>query len=329
MFQRPTSIPDMLYLAIIFHMHQPYYKNLLTQESLKPWVRLHGIKDYMDMVEMLKDYPSMRLTFNLVPSLLEQVEDYTTGAVKDKFLEMSYKPAAELNCQDKQFLYENFFSINKDKVIALSPRYYDLYLKKQAKKPFTPEDYLDLQVWFNLAWFDPSFRQNIPELNELVKKARFFDENDKHILLEKQLEVLEEIIPTYRKYMSSGQIESILSPFYHPILPLLYSTNLAREANPKMSVPKIKFSYPADVKAQIENAINFFKEKLGREPVGMWPSEESVCEHILPEIIQSGIKWVVTDEAILFKSLKKKKRDTALLYQPHLLKREEGNLNIV
>lgn len=294
-----------------------------------PWVRLHGIKDYLDMVEMLGRYPQLRITFNLVPSLLEQIEDYTNGRVKDKFLEHSYKPAQELTDQEKEFILEHFFMINKERVISIHPRYYDLYLKKQAKKKFTVQDFLDLQVWFNLAWFDPYFRQNTVELRDIVDKARFFTEDEKHIVLDKQTGILEEIIPAYKKFMKNNQVELILSPFYHPILPLLYSSRIAKEANPKSTLPAVNFSYPDDVRAQIESAIKFYKERFGQAPSGMWPSEMSVSEHILPYLIQAGVNWILADEAILFKSLKKKKRDTLSLYQPYLLKREGGSLNIV
>jgi len=236
----------MLYLAFIFHMHQPYYVNLLTQQSELPWVRLHGIKDYLDMVQILEKYPLIHQTFNLVPSLVEQLEDYTDRVVKDKFLELSYKPAKELTTDDKAFMLANFYSINVEKVISCHPRYYDLYFKRQAKRDFSIQDYLDLQVWFNLAWTDPYFRQNIPELRNIVNKARFFSEEDKRVVLDKQLDILEEVIPVYKKFASSGQIEITITPYYHPILPLLYNTRSAKEANPRTVLPKVNFSYPED-----------------------------------------------------------------------------------
>ncbi len=141
----------MLYLAFIFHMHQPYYKDLLTQETNLPWVRLHGVKDYLDMLELLEKFPKIQQTFNLVPSLLEQIENYTNRNIKDKYLELSYKPAKNLTQEEKAFILTNFFSINKEKVIAYHARYYELYFKKQNRLEFNTQDYLDLQVYFNLA----------------------------------------------------------------------------------------------------------------------------------------------------------------------------------
>ncbi len=319
----------MVYLAFIFHMHQPYYKNLLTQESDLPWVRLHGVKDYLDMVQILEKFPKIKQTFNVVPSLFEQLEDYNNGLVKDKFGELTKKPASELTKHDKDFILQNFFSINRERVIATFARYYELYLKRQRGQEFSTQDYLDLQLYFNLAWIDPSFRQNIAELKKICAKERFFSEEDKHTVLEKQLLILKEVIPAYRLYKQNNRIEISVTPYYHPILPLLCSTNIAKEANKKTILPRKEFSYPFDAKTQIEQAVEFYKQRFGASPEGMWPSEEAVSEHILPFIIESGIKWIVADEAILFKSLKMKKRNTKLLYQPHLLKRKRGELNIV
>ncbi|MDD5130732.1 MAG: glycoside hydrolase family 57 protein [Candidatus Omnitrophica bacterium] len=319
----------MLYLAIIYHMHQPYYKNLLTRESDLPWVRLHGVKDYLDMVQIVSKFPGMKLTFNVVPSLFEQIEDYNQGNVNDKFFHLSKKPADQLTKTDKEFILQNFFSINPDKVISFSPRYYQLYFKRKTGQEFSVADYLDLQVCFNLNWIDPVFRKNMPALKKVADKERFFSEDDKQIVLEQQLEILKEIVPAYNLAQNHKQIEISVTPYYHPILPLLYDTNIAKEANKKTALPKEEFCYPLDAKYQIDSAVEFYKQRFNTAPLGMWPSEEGVSEHILPYIIESGIKWIVTDEAILFKSLKLKKRDTKLLYQPHLLKRKSGDLNVV
>ncbi|MDD4941566.1 MAG: glycoside hydrolase family 57 protein [Candidatus Omnitrophica bacterium] len=318
----------MLYLALIYHNHQPYYKNLLTGETDVPWVRLHGTKDYLDMVLMLEKFPDVKATFNLVPSLVEQIEDYQNKQVIDKFLDLSYKPVAQLTHDERTYVVDNFFMINRDKVIAFHPRYYELSFKALGKKQFTDQDILDLQVWFNLAWIDPYFREKMPQLQAAVNKGRFFSEEDKRAVLDAHLQILADILPGYKAFMDSKQIEVILSPYYHPILPLLYNTNLAKEANPKSTVPAVGFAFPQDAKAQIASGVAQYIGRFNRQPLGMWPSEESVCEHIVPYFIESGIRWIVTDEAILFKSLRKK-RNARLLYQPHMLKREEGNLQVI
>ncbi len=319
----------MLYLAIIYHMHQPYYKNLLTGEITAPWVRLHAIKDYLDMLLILRDYPQIHLTFNLVPSLIEQIEDYTLREVRDKYLLLSYKPAGELTEEERQFILDNFFHLYPKYGIAVHPCYYQLYLKKQSRQEFNTQELRDLQVWFNLAWFDPYFRQNITELRRLVGRGRFFSEEEKRTCLDKQFEILKKIIPAYKEFQNSGQIEITANPYYHPILPLLYDSKIAKEANPKAVLPKRVFNFPQDAQTQIQAAVEFYRERFSRKPLGMWPSEEAVSEYILGSIIQSGVNWIVTDEAMLFKSLGKKKRITSYLYQPYRLKRKQGAINIV
>jgi alpha-amylase/alpha-mannosidase (GH57 family) len=310
-------------------MHQPYYKNLLTQETDAPWVRLHGVKDYADMVKILAKYPLVHQTFNLVPSLIEQIDDYINDNIKDKFFELSLKLPDTLTVDEKRFISNNFFKINPDTVIAMHPRYYELYFKKERREEFTAQDILDLQVWFNLAWIDPIFRKEIAQLKKIEEKGRFFTQEEKLTVLNKQKEILKNIIPIYKEFIQKGQIETTISPFYHPILPLLYNTNIAKEANKRITLPKENFSHPQDISAQLLSAVNIFTEKFGFRPNGMWPSEEAVSNHIVPSLIASGIKWIVADEAILFKSLKKKARDTKILYQPHFIKTKEGKLVIV
>jgi alpha-amylase/alpha-mannosidase (GH57 family) len=319
----------MLYLAFIWHMHQPYYKDIETGELLLPWVRLHGIKDYLDMVQILSDYPKIKQVFNFVPSLVDQIQDYAVNNVSDRFLRLSYKKAEELSGEEQDFLLQNFFMADMERIIALHPRYYELFLKKNQKQKFSIQDFRDLQLWFNLAWFDPSFRNNIPQLRDLNFKGRFFNEEDKAVVLKIQFDILRQIIPAYQQFIKSGQIEVTTTPYYHPILPLLYDTKIAKETIYKMTLPAKRFVFPQDAKWQVEAAVSHSRDNFGIAPEGMWPAEEAVSEHIVPLIINSGIKWIVCDEAILFKSLRKKKRDPELLYQPFCLKREEGTLNVV
>lgn len=317
----------MLYLAFIWHMHQPYYRDLVSGEIHLPWVRLHAIKDYLDMVKILEAYPKIHQTFNLVPSLIEQLQAYIAGA-QDTYQALSLKKAEELKPQERHFIKEHFFSANLHNIISIYPRYYQLYLKKQKNEEFTIQEYLDLQVWFNLAWFDYICKKTIPPLKKLIAKGRYFSEEDKHIVLSQQIELLKEIIPAYKKFQEQGQIEVTLSPYYHPITPLLYNTAIAKEANKSTSLPEDKFSYPEDALTHIKQAVELYTNTFARPPKGMWPSEEAVSEHILPFIVESGINWIVADEEILFRSLKKK-RTAQALYRPYLLKRKEGDVSVL
>lgn len=328
-----------LYIAFLWHMHQPYYKDPMTGLYRLPWVRLHGTKDYLDMVEILKDFPLIKQNFNLVPSLLEQLVDYTERDGKDVYLEIGKKPAAELDQDDKVFILENFFLANWDTMIRPFPRYYELLMKRgvhvvrsdllRASRYFSERDYLDLQVFFNLCWIDPLFRGTDPFLKMLSEKGRNYSEEDKRTLFEKQREILKRIIPVYREMALTGQIELSFSPFYHPILPLLCDTDVAKVAMPQVRLPKNRFRHPEDAERQMVMGRRYLEEIFGFMPSGMWPSEGSVSEEVLKIASRLGIKWIGTDEGILSNSLHKSLRDqSGTVTEPHLLYRPHSFENV-
>ena len=308
-------------------MHQPFYKDLESNEFILPWVRLHAIKDYFDMVKILEDFPKIKLTFNLVPSLLEQLNDYVNG-VQDYFQKISMREIKSLSDQERQFVLDNFFSINVETVISSFPRYLQLFKQKQAHGDFSDQDIEDLIALFNISWFDPYFRENFTEIDTLIKKARYFDIHDRKLIIDKQLEALKMVLPIYKEFQEKKQIEIIFSPYYHPILPLLVDNTCAKEANSHVRLPRHRFSYVNDALMQIEQGKAYLKETLGCDCTGMWPSELSVSEAILPLVIKNKIDWLIADEDILFSSLKKK-RNAKYLYRPYRLERKDGILNII
>jgi alpha-amylase/alpha-mannosidase (GH57 family) len=316
-------------------MHQPYYKDPFTGLYRLPWVRLHGTKDYLDMAEILLDFPEIRQTFNVTPSLLEQIVDYTENRAEDRYLQLSVKKASELDIEDRTFILENFFLANWEHMIKPFPRYFELLLKrgahlirselKRMAQYFSVPDFLDLQVLFNLCWMDPMLRKKDTFLNTLVQKGRDYSEEDKLLLLEKQTYVLNEIIPRYRKMVTAGQIELSVSPFFHPILPLLCDTNAAKIASPDIRLPQHRFSHPEDAQRQIRMGIEYFEKVFGYRPAGMWPSEGSVSAEVMRLVCREGIRWIGTDEDILSISLGRPLRDSSrnvvdpqALYSPHL-----------
>jgi alpha-amylase/alpha-mannosidase (GH57 family) len=336
-----------LFIAFVWHMHQPYYKDDITGTYILPWVRMHGIKDYYDMPALLTDFPDIHQTFNLVPSLLKQIQDYTENNATDKFLDLALKPAADLTYDDKIFLLRNSFLANWDTMIKPYPGYWRLLEQRgtsvspsdlqSATRYFTSQDYLDLQVWFNLTWFDPLFKQTDPFLKGLIQKGSGFTENEKLILVQKQREVMALIIPEYRQLSKMGRIELTTTPFYHPILPLLYDTDLAKEASPDIRLPGSRFAHPEDARAQIDRALQYHEKLFGSRPTGMWPAEGSVAEDILPLLTDAGIKWIGTDEGVLARSLGIHiERDFAgvmknpeVLYKPYLAGKGDKRVSVV
>lgn len=307
----PEHFP--LYLNLMWHMHQPYYKDIRTGKYIMPWVRLHATKDYLDMVEVAGEFPEIRSTFNMVPSLMEQLDDYVNHGATDLVQDMTARPANALNDGEKKFLLQKFFSAHYDNMIKPHQRYRELFEKRgwakteaelgRAAQYYNEADFRDLQVWYNLAWIDPLYRNSDEAIRKLMAKGRDFSEEDKQTVLRKHDELMAAIAPTYQKLEEKGQIEITCTPFYHPILPLICDTNVARVARPQIALPRHRFSHPEDAVAHVDDAVRFHEKTFGRKPRGMWPAEGSVSPEILPLLSRAGIKWIATDEEILGHSL--------------------------
>ncbi len=331
-----------LAVAFVWHMHQPDYRDLDAGEARLPWARLHGLKDYYDMAAVLERFPAVHQTFNLVPSLIVQLEAAARGEFPDRALRLFERPAGALTAEERLELLRSFFQANRETMIEPLPRYRELLDRRgragsadelaAAAASFSEQDYRDLQVLFHLAWIDPATREADEVLRALVAKERNYTEADKRRLGERMRAILAAIVPLHRRLAERGQIELSTTPFYHPILPLLCDTNVAREALPDIRLPTRRFAHPEDAAAQLERAAAFMRERFGRAPAGLWPSEGSVSEAILPLVAAAGFRWLASDEEILARSLgttfstagEGARARTAALYRPYRLRRPGG-----
>lgn len=332
-------------LALFWHQHQPYYPDDVSGETLMPWVRLHGTKDYYGMALHIKEVPEFRCTINLVPSLLLQLQGYAELGHSDRHLNVSRMPADGLSAIDGQYLLDNFFMASVENMIRPHPRYYELYQKRgfgvdsaeKALPRFSERDIRDLQVWSNLTWIHELAFEEDNELRAFRAKGHHWTEHEKQWLLEKQRQILKAIIPLHRELMAGGQVELTTTPFYHPILPLLFDKRAARQSMPGCELPKYLDSYREDAQVQIARAVEYHTQLFGAPPTGMWPSEGSVSQDILPAIADAGIQWIATDEEILSHSMGGLvARDTQgflrrpeLLYRPWQLEEQGRQLQIV
>ena len=335
-------------VAFLWHMHQPFYKDPLCNKYMMPWTRLHGVKDYFPMAALVEAFEDVTVTFNLVPSLVEQINDYVRNDAHDNLLDLTIKKASSLTFEEKFDILDNFFRVNFKRFIEPNARYSELLIKKGIKplsgsllkaaiKSFSEKDFLDLQVLFNLSWFHSISIDDDINLKDLVKKGKDYAEEDKEYILLKQKEILSQILPLYKKLQDRGQIEITTTPYYHPILPLLCNTSVARVSSPEMELPKRKFSHPEDAKWHIEEAMKYHTEQFGQPPRGMWPSEGSVSVDAIDIMISKGIDWVATDEDILFNTLasydKKYKGttmfDRRIIYRPYKFKRDSKHIAMI
>ncbi|WP_321473426.1 glycoside hydrolase family 57 protein [uncultured Paludibaculum sp.] len=294
------------YLVFVWHMHQPFYKDLATGEYQLPWTRMHALKDYYGMVQMLEEFPAVRQTFNLVPSMMVQIEEYAQGKALDPFLERALKPAEELTDSEREFILKYFFQANPSRMVYRYRRYGELYDAWRAaegnverlRRSLGAPGMRDLQVLSQLAWFDEIFQENDPEVRQLTEKGRDFTLDDQALMGRKQLEIVGHVLPAYRRMSLKGQVELSVTPYYHPILPLLCDSDIANQSHPGVMLPR-RFQYPGDARLQVHKALDYAEEKLGLRPQGMWPSEGSVSDEVLALAADEGVRWMATDNGVL------------------------------
>ncbi|MCU1287101.1 MAG: glycoside hydrolase, family 57 [Acidobacteriales bacterium] len=302
-------------ILFLWHMHQPFYKDLVSGEYRLPWVRLHALKDYYGMVKLLDEFPNVHQTFNLVPSLITQIEDYVSGTARDPFLAIAAKPASELTPQDRRFALQYLFQANTNNLIGRYPRYLELYQQfgtgkfdpKMAEPLFSEQDFADLQVLSQIAWFDEFFLADSGpnadrDLQSLVAKAKGFDASDQLLMLSKQKEILASVLPAYASAAQRGLIELSTSPYYHPILPLLCDTNLGDVSSPGLPLPRSHFAHLDDAAEQLKRGLDLHERVFEIRPLGVWPSEGSVSDEVMAIGHKLGVKWMATDEGVLGRS---------------------------
>lgn len=301
---------DVLYLNLIWHQHQPLYYKDENGIYTRPWVRVHATKDYYDMAATVAQYPDVHVTFNLTPVLIRQLDDFAQNGAKDRYWVLAEKPAAQLIDEEKEFILRRFFDANWDHMIKRYPGYKALLDKRgdtddaaiaHALETFSEQEFRDLQIWFNLVWIDPDELAREP-LKSLVTKDHGFSEEDKAIVFQEVARILQQVIPVHRELQEKGQIEITTTPYAHPILPLIYDTNLALVGNPGAEMPE-RFSYPNDAIAHLKRSVEIYQQHFDRVPRGLWPGEGAVSQEIVSLVAKAGCQWMATGEPVLAQSL--------------------------
>jgi len=312
-------------------MHQPYYKDDYSKKTLMPWVFLHAIKDYYDIPWYQEEFPKIKSTFNLVPSLIAQIEEYISGEANDKFIEYLRKEPFSLNNEERLFLEEYLFLSNEQHMIKPLNRYYELLLKFRANNNtlsnFSDQELIETEVLFLLSWCGNYLRENNDFIKSLINQQSGYSQNQKIELVNTLFNFLKEVIPYYKKMMKKGQIAISTTPFYHPILPLLLDRNSAVEAKSDVVLPSSQSAdYKDYAKLQVKSAIEFYEKHFNEKPNGFWPSEGSVSEKTIELLAQNGVKWACSDEEILFKTLHTNNKED--LYKPYTFTTKEGKINL-
>lgn len=298
-------------VQLIWHMHQPPYGVPGRGLKVLPWVRLHAIKSYYDMLRVVQEVPGARCTFNASGGLLEQLDAYVERDERDMWWVLTLRPAADLDDQERRHLVEHFFSLPWDTCVQPHARYAELLEKRQAQavidpSAFTVAELRDLQVWFNLAWFGFAAQEERGVVQALMEKGRGFTEGEKLALMEQQLEVMRLLLPLLEELVIREQIEVSASPMYHPVLPLLVDLGVAgREALPDAAARE-------DARWHIARGKAWVTGVAGLEPRGMWPPEGALSEDVLALMAEEEIEWTASDELVLAHAL----AETGGSYEP-------------
>ena len=287
-------------------MHQPVYQLSPDGDYLMPWTRLHAVKDYLDMVTILDNFKNIKLNLNVVPVLLDAFIDYAEKGMHDLHSRLTVTDVKNLTKDDKEFILNNFFDSNYRTMIYPYDEYNRLFQKRQTMAEadvlaFSDQEYSDLMALFNLAWFDPSYKNEYIELKKLFKKGKGYTLKDREKIIEIQRDIIRRIIPAYRRYVEEGKIEITTSPYYHPIVPILLDIKSIKIAN-KEGLP-VDLKMPLDAKLQTVAALDRIEELIGKRPRGIWPSEHCVSPKELDLFKEVGAEWSISDEGILAESI--------------------------
>ena len=327
------SEPSRVDLVFLWHHHQPDYRRPSDRRAQLPWVRLHATKDYLDMALRLERHPGVRAGFNFVPALVDQLEDAVSGA-PDALFELLSRPIAGLAAEGRRELARRCRAAPRHALERWSG--YRRLIERVGRwiagdfKPPAPSEaeLLALSCWFLLAWLDPMFLAE-PEAMRALAHAESFAPADRDGLLAVHARLTAEVLPAYRRLAGRGQIELSASPYCHPILPLLVDLKSARRARPELALPAEPLAAPEDARRQIERAIARHAGMFGAAPTGMWPSEGAVSPEAAELAAGAGVRWLASDEGVLWASLPDADRRRERLYRPWRLATAAGDVSFL
>ncbi len=317
-----------LNVVLCWHMHQPYYREGLKGAYHLPWVYLHGIKDYSDMAAHLERYPDMHAVVNFAPVLLEQMDDYAQQLdvllkhgkpTQDHMLNLlSGVERIPSDAGSRQRIVQDSQRCHAPRMIQPYPAFSRLVRMTSSAEAVTTQDsastqwhlsylseqyFLDLLTWYHLAWLGNSLRK-LPLVQRLMAQEKNYTSADRHELLHLIQHCMAGLIPRYRALAERGQVELSMSPYGHPIVPLLNDFANLRDALPDAPVPESP-GYPggeARSRWHLNHGIEVFEHYFGRKPEGVWLSEGGVSEDALAQLDELGIAWTATGEAVMHNS---------------------------
>lgn len=311
-----------LKLVLCWHMHQPEYRDLQTGEFILPWTYLHVIKDYVDMIAHLEAVPEAKAVVNFAPILLEQIEEYARqvngflhgrASITDPLLASLAESSIPEDPGLRMKLVKDCMRANRERQINRYPAFQRLIdMADCLEQHYDSLIYLngqfisDILVWYHLAWMGETVKLTDSRVKRLIEKGSRYTLHDRIELVEVIAEQLTNVICRYKELAIKGQIELSVTPYAHPIMPLLLDLNTTHEAMPDAPLPELS-AYPGGeerVLWHLEKGAQTFKRFFGFEPKGCWPSEGSISDQALKILGDFGFDWTASGGSVLHNSLK-------------------------
>lgn len=309
-------------VVLCWHMHQPEYRDLSNGAFTRPWTYLHAIKDYTDMAAHLEAQPRARAVINFSPVLLRQLEAYEAGLkrvlqaegpIGDPLLDALAAPELGADPGGRDELLRACLRLNRARMVEPFPVFAAL-LELAASavatgagaRCFSDEFMQDLLTWYHLAWLGASVREGDPRVSALLARGRAFRYADRRDLVGVVHDCIAGLSGRYRALAAAGQIEISVSPWGHPILPLLIDFHSARESQPELCLP-VNGTYPNGLERarwHLARARQSAEDYFGITPAGCWPSEGALSQTALAEIASAGYTWTATGQGVLDATLK-------------------------
>ena len=320
-------------VVLCWHMHQPEYRDLRSGEYQLPWTYLHAIKDYVDMAAHLETNPEACAVVNFAPVLLDQIDDYCAqirnyfdhaAPLRDSLLATLVNGEFPRSVEEKLALWKQLLRVNRKRVIDRFPAYSRLaklvewFEENPDTAMYVSDQFsIDLSVWYHLGWIAETCRRSDLRIKELETKGEQFTQAERRELLGIVLELMQSIIPRYRALAEQGRVELALSPYAHPIVPLLLDLQSAHEAMPSAPLPHTRHYPDGDERARwhLERGIATFEKYFGHRPKGCWPSEGSVSAATLRLLGEYDLHWAASGETVLRNSIKAS-RDSENFHAP-------------
>ena len=312
---------EKLKVVLCWHMHQPEYRDLSSGEYKLPCTYLHVIKDYVDMAAHLEANPKAKAVVNFAPILLEQIEDYSKQvndflhdgiAIQDPLLAELVSPSVSTNPDDRLKLAKDCIRANRERQVNRYPIYRKLVeMAEWLESHHDTISYLnsqyiaDILMWYHLAWMGETVKRNDLRIKRLLEKGSFFTLHERTEVIEVIGELLSTVINRYKVLAKNGQVELSVTPYAHPIMPLLMDLKSAHEAMPNAYLPQLN-SYPGGekrVRWHLEEGLRTFKRFFGFSPRGCWPSEGGVSFNTLKLMTEFGFDWSASGGNVLRNSL--------------------------